>query len=118
VNATVGLVWAYRLGWSGCTDGAILALHLAQRASPGNTRFRQDPVTRLHNLPAPERSLRAHVGGQQYGDEISGLNTRIRPGAVLGERPVWRSQEKIDQPPMIDQTPVDHVFWISVCSDI
>ena len=58
--------------------------------SLGANVCRLGPVTRHSDLAAPKRSLKAHVGNQQCGDETDGWNTRIRPrsdGQVSGSGP-------------------------------
>ena len=48
-------------------------------------RNRLGAVSRLFDLPYPERSLKAQPGGLQTGDEIDGLSSHRRPGADVPE---------------------------------
>jgi hypothetical protein len=55
------------------------------RKSSGRTRL--GPVTRLFDLPDPERSFKARPGGLQTGDEIDGPSSHPRPSSgVRGRR--------------------------------
>lgn len=51
-----------------------------------NASKRLDAGIQLVDLPAPEQSLKAQLGGLQTGDEIDGQSARTRPSRVVRSR--------------------------------
>ncbi len=49
----------------------------APKPEQSDARFRLNPVIRLCDLPAPERSLKAHAGVQHYCDECESRRPRL-----------------------------------------